>query len=43
VFLGVDAIGSTERLISCLGTVVIMSLGFLFSKYRAQVRSVTIM
>jgi hypothetical protein len=39
VYLGVDTIGSSERLISCLGTVLIMGLGFIFSKYRAQVCS----
>jgi hypothetical protein len=39
VYLGVDTIGSSERLISCLGTVLIMGLGFIFSKYRAQVWS----
>jgi hypothetical protein len=39
VYLGVDTIGSSERLISCLGTVLIMGLGFIFSKCRAQVCS----
>lgn len=38
VYLGVDTIGSSERLISCLGTVLIMGLGFIFSKYRAQIQ-----
>ncbi|KDR11085.1 solute carrier family 28 member 3-like isoform X4 [Zootermopsis nevadensis] len=38
VFLGIDTIGDSERLISCLGIVVIMGLGFIFSKSRSQIQ-----
>ena len=37
VFLVLDAYDNIERLQSCAGVIVIMVLGFVFSRYRGQV------
>jgi hypothetical protein len=39
VYLGVDASDNLQRLQSCLGVIVILILGFVFSRYPGQVRA----
>jgi len=39
VYLGLDASDNLQRLQSCFGVIVILILGFVFSRYPGQVRA----